>query len=104
MWQITSDEVNRCCGLEAYLYLKFLKSSAIFFAWVAIVSGSVLIPTYIYGETNSRELMFSMERYTLLNAIGKPFKMWIVFGAPVVVGVSGFLFVYFFQYSVDEKK
>lgn len=84
--------------------MKFLKSSAIFFAWVAIVSGSVLIPTYIYGETNSRELMFSMERYTLLNAIGKPFKMWIVFGVTVVVGVSGFLFVYFFQYSVDEKK
>lgn len=46
----------------------------------------------------------SAERYTLLNAIGKPMKMWIVFTVTIIIGISGHLFVYFFQTSIATKK
>ena len=81
----------------------FVKRSAIFFAWVAFVSGITLIPTYLYGDTNEANLQLPMERYTLLNAIGKPYKMWIVFTVTIVIGLSGIIFVYFFQISLTEN-
>ena len=45
-----------------------------------------------------------MEKYTLLNVIGKPMKMWIVFTVTVIIGISGHLFVYFFESSISAKK
>jgi len=65
----------------------------------------ILIPTYSYGE-NSDDKGFDnyLDRFTLLNALGKPMKMWIVFTVTVVIGISGHLFVYFYQSQVKNKK
>lgn len=40
----------------------------------------------------------------MLNAIGKPMKMWIVFTVTIIIGISGHLFVYFFETSIETKK
>lgn len=69
-----------------------------------IISNGILLPMYLYGDTNEKELQASAERYTLLNAIGKPMKMWIVFTVTVIIGISGHLFVYFFETSIAAKK
>jgi hypothetical protein len=74
----------------------FVKKSAQFFFVVMIISNGILLPTYLYGDTNEASLSNSAERYTLLNAIGKPMKMWIVFTVTIIIGISGHLFVYFF--------
>jgi hypothetical protein len=94
---ISSTEVRKCCGLEAYLYLMFVRGSAQFFALVSVISLGTLIPTYTLGESNHVEYDNYMDRFTLLSALGKPYKMWIVFTVTVVIGISGHLFVYFFQ-------
>ncbi len=96
MWNIPAEDIRRCCGLEAYLFLMFVKKSAQFFFVVTIISNCILLPTYLYGDTNEANLANSAERYTLLNAIGKPMKMWIVFTVTIIIGISGHLFVYFF--------
>jgi len=31
-------------------------------------------------------------------------KMWIVFTVTIIIGISGHLFVYFFETSIDAKK
>ena len=90
--------------MEAYLFLMFVKKSAQFFFFVSLISNGILLPTYIYGDTNEAELQNSNERYTLLNAIGKPMKMWIVFTVTIVIGISGHLFVYFYETSIASKK
>ena len=90
--------------MEAYLFLMFVKKSAQFFFFVSLISNGILLPTYVYGETNEAELQNSNERYTLLNAIGKPMKMWIVFTVTIVIGISGHLFVYFYETSIASKK
>lgn len=100
LWQVRAEEVRTNCGLESHLYLTFVKRSAYFFGWVAFISGSTLLPTYLSGETNEEHLAYSLEKYTLLNAIGKPFKMWVVFTVTIVIGISGHLFVYFFSTSL----
>lgn len=78
------------------MFLMFVKKSAQFFFVVMIISNGILLPTYLYGDTNEASLSNSAERYTLLNAIGKPMKMWIVFTVTIIIGISGHLFVYFF--------
>jgi hypothetical protein len=42
--------------LEAYLYLMFVRFSAYYFAFVSVFSCSILLPTYLLGETNDAEL------------------------------------------------
>ena len=96
MIKIDESEIRRCCGLEAFLYLMFVRFSAYYFAFVSVFSGSILLPTYLLGETNDAELQNSLESITLLNALGKPKKMWIVFAVTVVIGISGHLFVYLY--------
>jgi len=104
LWNIPMEDIRRCCGLEAYLFLMFVKKSAQFFFVVMILSNGILLPVYLYGDTNEATLANSAERYTLLNAIGKPMKMWIVFTVTIIIGISGHLFVYFFQTSIANKK
>jgi hypothetical protein len=98
------DELRKCCGLEAYLYLTFVRRSANFFGFVSLFTVCTLIPTYSLGITNEEKLNNSLEQYTLLNAIGKPMKMWIVFTVTIIIGISGHLFVYFFQSNIESKK
>ncbi len=102
--KIDESEIRRCCGLEAYLYLMFVRFSAYYFAFVSVFSGSILLPTYLLGETNDAELQNSLESITLLNALGKPKKMWIVFAVTVVIGISGHLFVYLYQSTIKIKR
>ena len=75
----------------------FVRRSTQFFFFISLFSCGTLIPTYIYGDTNESTLQNSLDRYTLVNALGKPYKMWIVFTVTVVIGISGHLFVYFFE-------
>ena len=95
------DEFRKCCGLEAYLYLTFVRRSANFFGFVSLFTVSTLVPTYTLGQTNGEN---DLEKYTLLNAIGIPYKMWIVFTVTIIIGISGHLFVYFFQSNILDKK
>ena len=74
-----------------------MRRSAWFFAFIAFISASTLLPTFLFGETNEDKLSYELERSTLLNAHGKPIKMWIVFTTTIIIGISGHLFVYFFQ-------
>lgn len=76
----------------------FVRASAKFFLFVSVFSCSILVPTYTYGEIDDdTQFSNSLDRYTLLNALGKPMKMWIVFTVTVIIGISGHLFVYFVQ-------
>jgi hypothetical protein len=50
LYNISATEVRKCCGLEAYLYLMFVRGSAQFFAFVSVISVGTLVPTYTYGE------------------------------------------------------
>jgi hypothetical protein len=68
-----------------------------FFLLVSVFSGVTLVPTFIYGNEDPDGSLFDMERYTLINALNSPVKMWIVFVVTVVIGVSGHLFVYFHE-------
>lgn len=104
LWGIHTNEVRRCCGLQTYLYLNFVKQSAYFFAFVAVVSCGTLLPTYSLGDTNEHQLSNKLEKYTLLNALGKPHKMWVVFTITVVIGLGGHLFVYFFERLAQTKR
>ena len=66
-----------------------------------MVSFGVFVPTYVSGS--QADLQNSMDRYTLINAIGQPVKMWIVFAVTVVIGISGHIFVYGFERTVRQK-
>jgi len=50
LYSIHVDEIRKCCGLEAFLYLMFVKASAKFFLLISLLSTFVLIPTYVYAH------------------------------------------------------
>ena len=70
LWQIDLDECRKYCGLDTYIYLRFLRDSCAFFLFVTIASNGMLLPTYLLGETNEATLTDSMDRLTLMNALG----------------------------------
>jgi hypothetical protein len=61
------------------------------------------VPIYYFGDNNDDKLRSTLERFTLLNVIGKPEKLWLVFGVTIVIATSGHLFIYFFGQSVKSK-
>ena len=103
IWQIELNECRKHCGTDAYIYLLFLRNSSIFFLCLSFVSCALLL-MYKLGDTNENALFNSMQTMTLLNAMGKTNKMWVVLIATFTVGIGGHIFVYMFETAVYAKE
>ena len=103
IWQIELNECRKHCGTDAYIYLLFLRNSSIFFLCLSFVSCALLL-MYKLGDTNENALFNSMQTLTLLNAMGKTNKMWVVLIATFTVGIGGHIFVYMFETAVYAKE
>ena len=57
LWKIDLNECRKTCGIDAYIYLMFLKHSTIYFGGVSIVS-CLLLTLYKVGDTNEDKLDF----------------------------------------------
>ena len=96
--------MRKCCGLDAYIYLKFMHHNAIFFLVIATISCCSLLPTYLLGETNKERLTGASDKFTLLNALGHTQKMWIVFIITFVVGICGHIFIYIYEQNIEADR
>lgn len=74
-----------------------------FFGCLSFVAIALLM-IYKNGDTNDNELVSYMQTMTLLNAMGKTNKMWVVLIATFAVGIGGHIFVYMFETSVNLKE
>jgi hypothetical protein len=102
LWKIDLNECRKHCGIDAYIYLMFLRNSSIYFLCVSLVS-CVLLPLYKVGYTNEGKLSNSVESMTLLNAMEKTNTMWVVLIGTFTVGIGGHIFVYMFETAVNAK-
>jgi len=74
-----------------------MQHNAVFFGIVATISCCTLIPTYQIGKTNKEKLTSPTDQLTLLNALGHPEKMWVVFIITFVIGIIGHVSIYLYE-------
>jgi hypothetical protein len=96
----SSKELAENCGLEASLYIMFIKYSAWFFAFVSVLTCSVLLPAYWTGTSTG--VQSPHHRFTLLNAIYDVNIHFYVFVVTVAIGVSGHVFVYMYRTNAED--
>eukprot|EP00347_Sterkiella_histriomuscorum_P005148 403357711 len=104
IWNISDVEVKHVCGIDAALYLIYLKYSSIFFLFIAICSNMILLPLFVTSSTptdkkSKIQTITTLERLTLINAQDRQELIWIVFLCTVLYSVMGHVFIYYFDYA-----
>lgn len=96
------SSVREICGIETYIYLFFMQSSAVFFFGVSLICAPLFI-VYLKGEEQlqSEEIRVA-NRFTIVNAYGDQTKMWTMLMFTLIVSLISILFIYYFYSSVAQ--
>ena len=88
MYETDLTTIREVCSFDTYVYLYFLRTSAVFFGVVSFVTCSSLIPTYIMlGGENDDDYYRKVYDTTLLNVDNNPKAMWTMLIVSLLVAM-----------------
>jgi hypothetical protein len=73
LWKLDDPKLVEINGIDYTLYLIFLRYSAIFFLFLTVFNGVMMLPIYVSG--NPTKDVISMEKITVLNIQESPKKI-----------------------------
>ena len=73
LWKLDDPKLVEINGIDYTLYLIFLRYSAIFFLFLTVFNGVMMLPIYVSG--NPTKDVISMEKITVLNIQVSPKKI-----------------------------
>ena len=73
LWKLDDPKLVEINGIDYTLYLIFLRYSAIFFLFLTVFNGVMMLPIYVSG--NPTKDVISMKKITVLNIQESPKKI-----------------------------
>ena len=73
LWKLDDPKLVEINGIDYTLYLIFLRYSAIFFLFLTVFNGVMMLPIYVSG--NPTKDVISMQKITVLNIQESPKKI-----------------------------
>ncbi|CDW87165.1 integral membrane protein [Stylonychia lemnae] len=86
IWKITDLEVKNTCGIDAALYLIYLK-------YIALCSNIFLLPLFITSEQKHIHVRSTLEKMTLINAQDRNEMIWMVFFFTILYSILVHIFI-----------
>jgi hypothetical protein len=89
LWKLDDPKLVEINGIDYTLYLIFLRYSAIFFLFLTVFNGVMMLPIYVSG--NPTKDVISMEKITVLNIQESPKKIIATYFMTLMVVSCAFM-------------
>jgi hypothetical protein len=96
IWSIEDEEMYQVAGMDAYVYLRFLKMCCKITSLCAVLS---IILIALYGTSSTRDDVNGINYYSLANVPSRNYRLW----PPLILTyLFTFIFLYFFYREYEN--